>query len=261
MVHDPARDCFVVSEVGGMYEWAEIADAGGPPRQYVHVRIPEERRKARPFAEIHTDHILITRDVSNGHLSKLFDVTSASSRTIKLSGRMWTYRDRAGKCHKTNGDVPIRVTSEGISSCTPPKVRVHDVKKKTELNRLIQSVRAMLTVRAKLGAFDSFSSDLPSVNWLRGYVYQHEELSGLLKPSMKSPSFSEAFLKLLKRVNQKDIASFYPLVALLCSKHQTFATKGPLDRVDWVKRYNNIVNSAREGLRTATKAVNYVVPS
>lgn len=245
MLYYPQRDCFVLSEL--LFKHESVPDPDRPG-QTKYQQAPKERWDLRPFAEIHRTHILITRALHNTPMYALFRVESFASRTVKLSGRTWTYKDSARKRQEINGDLPIMIKDDKISSLTPPKVRVMDSEKRNEMNRMIQSIRNLMKVRTKLGAFDKLTP-----TQVNEYMRQTNGVS-------KWQVFNNPakFLELLNAVNPEDFKSFYPLLWLADKNWYYRNNNDNYGRVDWVARYNNLVDRMREKMRRELGVVEYV---
>ena len=245
MKHDPARDCFVVSEL-----WSTCESVPDPdrPGQTKYQQAPKERWDVRPFAEVYRDRIMITRDIRNPHMYALFRVESFTSRTVKQLGCTWIYVDASGQRQRVDGEAPIMIKDDTLSSLTPPKVRVVDSKKRNEMNRMIQSIRNLLKVRAKLGAFDKLTpAEIDA--------YMRLNNTGGKRHVLNSP---DRFLELLNAVNPEDFKSFYPLLWLADKNWYYRNNNDNYGRVDWVARYNNLVDRMREKMRRELGVVEYV---
>ena len=247
MKHDPARDCFVISELRSKYE--SVPDPDRPGRTK-YQKAPKERWDVRPFAEVHRDRIMITRAFHNASMYTLFRVSNFASRTIKLSGRMWAYMDSARNRQEINSDLPIMIKDDKLSSLTPPKVRVVDSKKRNEMNRMIQSIRNLMKVRMKLGAFDKLTP-----TQIDEYMRHTKKLSKW--EVLNTPA---KFLELLQAVDPEDFKSFYPLLWLTDNVwyHWDSRNNKNFGRVDWVARYNNLVDRMREKMRRELGVIEYV---
>lgn len=245
MKHDPARDCFVLSELLSRYEGIPDPDR---PGHTIHQQAPKERWKFRPFAEVYRDRIIITRALHNTPLYALFRVESFASRTVKLSGRTWTYKDSARNCQKINGDLPIMIKDDKLSSLTPPKVRVMNSEKRNEMNRMIQSIRNLMKVRTKLGAFDKLTPTQVD-------EYMRQTSGGNKWQVFNSPA---KFLELMQAVDPENFKSFYPLLWLADNNWYYRGNNENFGRVDWVARYNNLVDHMREKMRRELGVVEYV---
>lgn len=245
MKYDTERDCFVVSELWSKYESVPDPNRPGHTR---YQPAPNERWDLRPFAEVYRDRIMITRTLHNTPMYALFRVESFASRTVKLSGRTWTYKDSAQNRQEINGDLPIMIKDDKLSSLTPPKVRVMDSEKRNEMNRMIKSIRNLLKVRSKLGAFDKLTPEQ-----VDAYMRQTNTVSKW--HVFNNPA---TFLELMQAVDPEDLKSFYPLLWLADrnwyyrNNHENFG------RVDWVARYNNLVDYMREKMRRELGVVEYV---
>ena len=244
---DQSRDCFVVSELWSKYESVPDPDR---PGQTKYQRAPKERWDVRPFAEVYRTHILITQALHNTPMYALFRVESFASRTVKLSGRTWTYKDSARNRQEINGDLPIMIKDDKISSLTPPKVRVMDSEKRNEMNRMIQSIRNLMKVRTKLGAFDKLTPAQVDEYMCQTSGWQVSKWQVFNNPAK--------FLELLNAVNPEDFKSFYPLLWLADKNWYYRNYNENFGRVDWVARYNNLVDRMREKMWRELGVVEYV---
>lgn len=247
MKHDTARDCFVISELWSKYE--SVPDPNRPG-QTKYQKAPKERWDLRPFAEVYRDRIMITRECSNTLIYTLFRVSNFASRTIKLSGRMWTYTDSTRNHQEINSDLPIMIKDDKLSSLTPPKVRVVDFEKRNKMNRMIQSIRNLMKVRMKLGAFDKLTP-----TQIDEYMRQTNRTSKW--EVLNTPA---KFLELMQAVDPKNFKSFYPLLWLTDKTwyHWNSDNNKNFGRVDWVARYNNLVDRMREKMRRELGVIEYV---
>ena len=245
MKYDPARDCFVLSEIWPKYEIVPDPDH---PGQTKYQRAPKERWEVRPFAEVYRDRIVITRALHNTPLYALFRVSSFASRTIKLSGRTWVYIDNTCKRQEITGHLPIMIKDDKLSSLTPPKIRVMDPEKRNEMNRMIRSIRNLLKVRTKLGSFNKVTP---------AQIFEHMRQLELL---YRQDVFNHPakFLELMRAVDPEDIKSFYPLLWLADVRWYFRDHNKSFGHVDWVARYNNLVNRMREEMRRELGVVEYV---
>lgn len=245
MTYDSDRDCFVLSELMSKYESVPDPDR---PGQTKYQQAPKERWDLRPFAEIHRTHILITRASHNIPMYALLRVESYASRTVKLSGRTWAYKDSARNWQEINGDLPIMIKDDKISSLTPPKVRITDAKKRNEMNRMIQSIRNLIKVRTKLGAFDSLTP-----------AQVDEYMRRTIRINKWQVFNSSAkFLELLRAVDPENFYSFYPLLWLADKNWYYRDSRSSYGPIDWVTRFNHLVDRMREKMRRELGVVEYV---
>lgn len=243
MKHDPERECFVLSELWSTSECVPDPDR---PGQVKYQKAPKERWDTRPFAKVYPGRVVITRLVSGKVLYALFDVDHCVSRTVKLSGRSWFYRGKT-----VQGDVPMVVDLRAgtLTPVVPPKVRAFNNEKRKEMNRMIQSVRNLMKVRAKLGAFDKLTPG--EVDKYMRQTYDTNKWQVYDNPAK--------FLELMRAVDPEDFKSFYPLLWL--ADKNWWVYKGSNEnygRVDWVARYNSLVDRMREKMRHELGVVEYV---
>ena len=249
MKYDSVRDCFVVSVIWSTYEVLFDQDHLG---QFKYHKLPKERWELRTLAEVYRDRIVITIDIGNTTMYALFRVQSFASRTVKLSGRIWRYNDSTQECQTINGDLPIMIKDDKLSSLTPSKVRVMNSEKRNEMNRMIRSVRNLIKVRTKLGAFDKLTHVQLS-------EYTHQTYGDSIWQELANPA---GFLKLLRAVDPENLKSFYPLL-WLTGRYRPYNwnyRNGNVSfgRIDWVARYNNLINHMREKVRRELGVVKYV---
>lgn len=245
MKYDTARDCFVVSELWSMHECVPDPNR---PGQTKYQRAPKERWDLRPFAEVYRDRIMITRTLHNPPMYALFRIESFASRTIKLSGRTWNYRDSAGNRQEITGDLPIMIKDDKLSSLAPSKIRVMDSAKRNEMNRMIQKVRNLMKVRTKLGAFDKLTPAQVD-------EYMRRTIGVSKWQVFNSPA---KFLELMRAVDPENLKSFYPLLWLADMNWYYKNNNENYGRIDWVARYNNLVDRMREKMRRELGVVEYV---
>lgn len=235
----------MISELRTKYETVPDPDR---PTQTKYQQAPKERWDLRPFAEVYRDRIVITRAIHNGPMYALFRVGRFTSRTVKLSGCTWAYFDSTQNRQEITGDPPIMIKDDKLSSLTPPKVRVVNSEKRNEMNRMIQSIRNLLKVRAKLGAFDKLTP-------AQADEYMRQTTGTSKWQVVNNPA---KFLELMRAVDPENIKSFYPLLWLADKNWYCPSTDASFGRVDWVARYNNLVDRMREKMRRELGVVKYV---
>lgn len=242
MKHDPARGCFVLSELWSMHESVPDPDR---PGQIKYQKAPKERWDLRPFAEVYHDRIMITRALHNTPMYALFRVESFTSRTVKTSGRSWLYRGKT-----IQGDVPITIDIRAgtLTPMRPPKIRVFDNEKRNEMNRMIQSIRNLMKVRTKLGAFDKLT--LVEIDEFMRQTNGTSKWQVLDNPAK--------FLELMQAVDPENFKSFYPLLWLADKSWYVSKRDQNYGHIDWVARYNNLVDRMREKMRRELGVVEYV---
>lgn len=115
------------------------------------------------------------------------------------------------------------------------------------MNRTIQAVRNLMKARTKLGAFDNITQ----ADTAR---YTQLHIDKTLWQLHNSPI---DFIKVLNAVNPEDIKSFYPLLRL-CYNADYRTQDQVYGPIDWVTRYNSLVDRMREGMRHALGVIEYV---
>lgn len=251
MKYDPARDCFVLSEVFSK-KYRSVKEGG-----YVrYVAAPKEHWDIRPYAEIYRDRIVILRVVHNNYLKDM-GIRSDPSKTVKLSGRTWTHFIMGPynyvPVHQINGDVPVTLKNGRLSTAVPPKKRVVNGELRLEMNRLIRKVRRLLTVRVKLGAFNGLTwGDLIAHAEKNGYGYGYKLLS------WRKPAPDE-LLDLLQAVSEDDITTFYPILWVSGrSWYNAHERTSSINSRLIMPLYDNLIASMRESLRRELGVVKYV---
>jgi len=113
---------------------------------------------------------------------------------------------------------------------------------------MIQSIRNLMRVRTKLGAFDKLTPK---------QVDEHmRQTNGVYKWQVfNNPA---KFLELMQAVDPEDFKSFYPLLWLADKNWYYKNDNENFGRVDWVARYNNLVDHMREKMRRELRVVEYV---
>lgn len=244
MQYDAARDCYVLTEVLSKYAQDEESKA--------HKRTANKTRwTVKPYAEIHREQIVILREVHNSFLTN-FGVTHHRARTNKFLGRQWQLhtREQFGwrQLAEVVGEAPIVVKDNALFTAGVQKERVVDNELRKEMNRMIQKIRRLLTIRVKLGAFDNLTQkSLESHARNNGYSSKWTILS---RP--------KDFLGLLKAVTEDDIETFYPILWLSVRGWYRPSDSSFTHGRDVVAMYNNLIDSMRERIRRELGVVSYV---
>lgn len=244
MKYDDKRDCFVLSEVVTRYKqlpngrWQRCSD--------------KKEWTMKPYAEIYPDRVVILHNVHNNYLDS-FGVLHVRPTSNKFTGRLWRLFERKGYAyhtlHEVTGDAPIVLKDGKLSVAGSVKQRVVNNELRKEMNRMIQKVRRLLTVRVKLGAFDNMTHQM-----LTNHASKHYYASKWT--ILNSP---KEFLKLLQAVVETDIETFYPILWL--ADRQWFyrnSEQGFTAGRDVVEMYNKLIDSMRERIRRELGVVEYV---
>lgn len=244
MKYDDKRDCFVLSEVVTRYKRL-------PDGKYLRC-VDKNEWTMKPYAEIYPDRVVILRNVHNNYLDS-FGVLHVRPTSNKFTGRLWRLFERRGysyhTLHEVTGDAPIVLKDGKLSVAGGVKQRVVDNELRKEMNRMIQKIRRLLTVRVKLGAFDNVTHQM-----LTNHANKHDYASTWA--ILNSP---KEFLKLLQAVVETDIETFYPILWL--ADRQWFYRNAELGFTagrDVVEMYNKLIDSMRERIRRELGVVEYV---
>lgn len=244
MKYDDKRDCFVLSEVRTRYKRL-------PDGTYQRASDKNEWTM-KPYAEIYPDRVVILHNVHNNYLDS-FGVLHVNPTSNKFTGRLWRLFERKGysyrTLHEVTGDAPVVLKGGKLSVTGSVKQRVVDNELRKEMNRMIQKIRRLLIVRAKLGAFDNVTRKT-----LIDHACKHNYVSRWAV--LNSP---KEFLKLLQAVVETDIETFYPILWLadrqwLYRNSDQRFTAGR----DVVEMYNKLINFMRERIRRELGVVEYV---
>lgn len=244
MQYDAARDCYVLTEV--LSKYAQDEESKGYKRT-----ADKTRWTVKPYVEIYREQIVILREVHNSFLTN-FGVTHHRARTNKFLGRQWRLhtREKFGwrQLAEVVGEAPIVVKDNTLLTAGVQKERVVDNELRKEMNRMIQKIRRLLTVRVKLGAFDNLTHKELQQHALRnGYSSKWEILS---RP--------KDFLGLLKAVTEDDIETFYPILWLSVRGWYLPRDSSFTHGRDVVATYNSLIDSMRERIRRELGVVSYV---
>lgn len=244
MKYDDKRDCFVLSEVVTRYKQL-------PNGKWQHCSDKNDWTM-KPYAEIYPDRIVILRAVHNNYLDS-FGVVHVRPTSNKFSGRTWRLFERKGYAyhtlHEVTGDAPIVLKDGKLTATGGVKQRVVDNEMRKEMNRMIQKVRRLLTVRAKLGAFDNLTHKM-----LMDHASKHNYANR--RAVLSSP---KEFLKLLQAVVETDIETFYPILWLAKRRWYYYNSEQSfIAGRDVVSMYNKLIDYMRERIRRELGVVEYV---
>ena len=191
-----------------------------------------------------------------------FNCTYRKAPSIKVKGFEWTFfRDGLDYWQKTHGAGEVELSGAGFriypdgrrEATEPAMVRVHKKEQQKALNQHIKAVRRMLTLRAKLGGFNSV--DWPQV------AKDMEERYGRGRDVLHN---FETVNKMFMEIDDEDFTTMLPVLWLAACRNISYYWMGPKwDQIgtnyDWADAFNRLVNSVREGLRNEQGAVEYVL--
>ena len=132
-------------------------------------------------------------------------------------------------------------------------VRVHKKEQQNAMNRHIKAVRRMLTLRAKLGGFNSVDWPEVSKDMAERYGYGRAVLRNF-----------ETVNKMLMEIDDEDYTTMLPVLWLAACCNTSYYWLEPKwgeigASYDWTGAFNRLVRSVREGLRNEQGAVEYVL--
>ena len=195
-----------------------------------------------------------------------FNCTYRKSPGVKVKGFEWTFfhEDLKHYWQRTYGagevvlsGAGLRVYPDGRREATEPvMVRVHKKEQQNAMNRHIKAVRRMLTLRAKLGGFNS-------VDWVAKNAEFKEAYGGIGRQVLNKPSqVNDIFMT----INDEDYLSMLPVLWLAACHNTSYYWHGPKwaeigASYDWTSAFNRLVDSVREALRNEQGAVEYKLES
>lgn len=194
-----------------------------------------------------------------------FNCTYRKSPGVKIKGFEWTFFHEGLKhyWHRTygagevviSGGAGVYIYPDGRrEAAEPPMVRVHKKKQQNAMNRHIKAVRRMLTLRAKLGGFNSVDWVTKSAEFKKAYGGRGQQV--LQNPAQVNNIFMA--------VNDEDFTTMLPVLWLAACHNTSYYWLEPKwseigASYDWTGAFNRLVDSVREGLRNEQGAVEYVL--
>ena len=132
-------------------------------------------------------------------------------------------------------------------------VRVHKKEQQNAMNRHIKAVRRMLTLRAKLGGFNSVDWPQVAQDMTKHYGRGRNVLCDF-----------ETVNKMFMEIDDEDYLSMLPVLWLAACRNTSYYWREPKwaeigASYDWTGAFNRLVDSVREGLRNEQGAVEYVL--
>lgn len=209
----------------------------------------------------HPDSLPISSRTARSFFEDKFNCTYHKTPGVKVKGFEWTFfREGLSYRQKTYGAGEVELSGAGLriypdgrrEATEPVMVRVHKKEQQNAMNRHIKAVRRMLTLRAKLGGFNSV--DWPKVNrdMTKRYGNSREVLRNF-----------ETVNKMFMEIDDEDYLSMLPVLWLAACRNTSYYWREPQwDKIgasyDWADVFNRLVNAVREGLRNEQGAVEYV---
>lgn len=237
----PEQHCYSLSEL-----WSKVVSETNPDTGKVVARETPDKSKwsMRPWAYIHEDRVEIVDDRYRSQLYHHFAIDWRKPRSIMRSGKEYWVRGQSGTW--VQGELPLVLWPDGNITLQPSKVRTFDQDKRREMNALIAKIRKDLTLRAKLGTFDKLSP-IELNERMKERFTKWEVLD--------SP---QKFTEIMRAVDPSDISSYHTLLWLANRRWYYHDRSNSYAGVDWVERFNKLVDSMRERMRKGMGVVSYV---
>lgn len=210
----------------------------------------------------HPEQLNISNRTARNFFKSYFNCTYRKSPGVKVKGFEWTFF-REGlsywECTHGAGEVELsgaglRIYPDGRREATEPvMVRVLKKEQQKAINRHIKAVRRMLTLRAKLGGFNSVDWPQVAQDMTKHYGYGRRVLQ---KPAQVNDMFMA--------INDEDFTTMLPVLWLAASHNTSYYWQEPKwaeigASYDWTGAFNRLVDSVREDLRNEQGVVEYVL--
>lgn len=211
----------------------------------------------------HPDRLSTSNRTARNFFESNFNCTYRKSPGVKVKGFEWTFfREGLFPLQRTHGAGEIELSGAGLriypdgrrEATKPVMVRVHNKEQQNAMNRHIKAIRRMLTLRAKLGGFNS-------VDWVAKSAEFEEAYGGIGRRVLNKPSqVNDMFMA----VNDEDFTTMLPVLWLAASHNTLYYWYEPKwaeigTSYDWTSAFNRLVNYVREDLRNEQGAVEYVL--
>ena len=266
--YDEANDRFTLAYTHSKYY--EVINEQGE-KQYKRAGAGERDKYTQEFIGfVYRDHAHIfhpTRLTASNRTARnffepYFNCTYRKSRGVKVKGFEWTFfREGLSHWQKTHGAGEVELSGAGLriypdgrrEATEPVMVRVHKKEQQKAMNRHIKAVRRMLTLRAKLGGFNSVDWPQVAQDMTKHYGYGRDVLRNF-----------ETVNKMFMEIDDEDYLSMLPVLWLAACRNTSYYWREPKwgeigASYDWTGAFNRLVDSVREGLRNEQGAVEYVL--
>ena len=268
--YDEANDRYTLAYTHSKYY--EVVDEQGE-KQYKKAGTGERDKYTQEFIGfVYRDHAHIFHPgrltgsscTARNFFETYFNCTYRKSPGVKVKGFEWTffhedlkhYRQRTYGAGEVvlSGGAGVYIYPDGRrEAAEPPMVRVHKKEQQNAMNRHIKAVRRMLTLRAKLGGFNS-------VDWVTKSAEFKEAYGGRGQRVLQNPAQVN---NIFMAVNDEDFTTMLPVLWLAACRNTSYYWLEPKwDKIgasyDWTGAFDRLVDSVREGLRNEQGAVKYV---
>lgn len=266
--YDAANDRFTLAYTHSKYY--EIINEQGEKQYKKACTAERDKYTQEMIGFIYKDHAHIfhpTRLTDSNRTARnffeaCFNCTYRKSRGVKVKGFEWTFfHEGLSYWERTHGAGEVELSGAGLriypdgrrEATEPVMVRVHKKEQQNAMNRHIKAVRRMLTLRAKLGGFNSV--DWPKVNqdMAKRYGYGRRVLQNPTRVN-----------KMFMTINDEDYTTMLPVLWLAACRDTSYYWALPKwgeigASYDWTGAFNRLVDSVREDLRNEQGAVEYVL--
>ena len=267
--YDEANDRYTLAYTHSKYY--EVVNEQGE-KQYEKAGAGERDKYTQEFIGfVYRDHAHIfhparltgSNSTARSFFESHFNCTYRKSPGVKVKGFEWTFFRKGLSCwERTHGAGEVELSGAGLriypdgrrEATEPVMVRVHKKEQQNAMNRHIKAVRRMLTLRAKLGGFNS-------VDWVAKSAEFKEVYCGTGWQVLNRPSqVNDIFMA----INDEDFTTMLPVLWLAASRNTSYYWYEPKwaeigASYDWTGAFNRLVDSVREGLRNEQGAVEYVL--
>lgn len=275
--YDAANDCYTLAYTHSKYY--EVLTTISMPdgttkeeKQYKEAGAGERDKYTQEIiGYVHKDHAHIfhpgrlagSNCTARNFFKSYFNCTYRKSPGVKVKGFEWTFFHKGlNHWERTHGAGEVELSGAGFriypdgrrEATEPVMVRVHKKEQQKAMNRHIKAVRRMLTLRAKLGGFNSVDWAAKSAEFKKTYGGTGRQV--LNKPSQVNDMFMA--------INDEDFTTMLPVLWLAACRNTSHYWHEPnWDKIsasyDWTDAFNRLVDSVREGLRNEQGAVEYVL--
>lgn len=269
--YDEANDRYTLAYTHSKYY--EVVNEQGE-KQYKKAGAGERDKYTQEFIGfVYRDHAHIfhpgrltgSNCTARNFFESYFNCTYRKAPGVKAKGFEWTFfyeelTRRWGKVYGAgevviSGGAGVYIYPDGRrEAAEPPMVRVHKKEQQNAMNRHIKAVHRMLTLRAKLGGFNS-------VDWVTKSAEFKEAYGGHGRQVLQKPAqVNDIFMA----INDEDFTTMLPVLWLAACRNSSYYWHEPKwgeigASYDWTGALNRLVDSVREGLRNEQGAVEYVL--
>lgn len=268
--YDEANDRYTLAYTHSKYY--EVVNEQGE-KQYKKAGAGERDKYTQEFIGfVYRDHAHIfhpsrltgSNCTARNFFESYFNCTYRKSPGVKVKGFEWTFfREGLSYWERTHGAGEIELSGAGLrvypdgrrEATEPVMVRVHKKEQQNAMNRHIKAVRRMLTLRAKLGGFNSVDWPQVAQDMTKHYGRGRDVLRNF-----------ETVNKMFMEIDDEDFTTMLPVLWLAACRNTSYYWQEPKwaeigASYDWTSAFNRLVDSVREGLRNEQGAVEYRLES